>query len=272
MNQTITALAMSISTTLAADFRPIPQRLGLIGAIFRELGRSARATLGRQPRRERAALDFVRAEAVEGDAESVLCALDRFAREQRFMMNLGDDKGRVLDALVAQLPLNAHVLELGTYCGYSAVRMARLLRGGGQVVSIEANRRHARIAQAICQFAGVEDQVRILVGESGTIIPTLTGPFDLVLMDHNKDEYLVDLWRIEDKGLLEPGSKIVADNVGPLFDAREYLKYVRTNPYNPYRSHYVESRLEYYEAHPDGMEISVRLSAGQGDSPSLGTG
>ncbi len=272
MNQTITALALSISTTLVTDFRPIPKRLGLIGAIFRELGRSAQAMLGGQPRRERAALDFVRAHTVEGDAESVLCALDRFAREQRFMMNLGDGKGRVLDGLVARLPLNARVLELGTYCGYSAVRMARLLRGGGQVVSIEENPRHARVARAICRFAGVADQVHIMVGESSVIIPTLAGPFDLVLMDHNKDEYLVDLWRIEDKCLLERGSKIVADNVGPLFDARSYLKYLRTNLYNPYRSHYVECGLEYHEEHPDGMETSVWLGARRNNPPIIGVG
>lgn len=272
MNQTITALALSISTTLVTDFRPIPNRLGLLGAIFRELGRSARARLGGQPNRERAALDFVRAHAIEGDAESVLDALDRFAREQRFMMNLGDGKGRILDELVSGLPVNARVLELGTYCGYSAVRMARLLRGGGQVVSIEENPRHARIAQAICRFAGVDDQVHIMVGESSVIIPTLAGTFDLVLMDHNKDEYLVDLWRIEEKRLLEPGSRVVADNVGPLFDARAYLKYVRTNPYNPYRSHYVESRLEYHEEHPDGMEISVWLGARRNNPPMIGVG
>jgi catechol O-methyltransferase len=259
MNQTISALALSISTTLVGDLRPIPKRFGLMGALFRELGRSARAVLEGEPRREQAALDFVRVHAVKGDAESVLCTLDRFAREQRFMMNMGSGKGRILDELVAGLPVNARVLELGTYCGYSAVRMARLLRGGGEVVSVEANARHARIAQAICRFAGVEDRVRILVGESGAIIPTLSGIFDLVLMDHKKEDYLVDLWSIEDKRLVAPGSKVVADNVGPLFDAREYLKYVRTNPHNPYRSHYVESHLEYYEAHPDGMEISVRL-------------
>ena len=40
---------------------------------------------------------------------------------------------------------------------------ARPLRGGVQVVSIEANCRHARIAQAICRFAGVDDHVYIMV-------------------------------------------------------------------------------------------------------------
>jgi catechol O-methyltransferase len=257
MNQTISALALSISTTLATDSRPIPNRLGLLGAIFRELGRSLRARLTGQSNRERAALDFVRAHAVEGDAESVLGALDRFAREERFMMNLGDGKGRVLDGLVCELPADARVLELGTYCGYSAIRMARLMRGGGQIISIEANPKHAKIARNICRFAGVEDQVRIFVGEASALIPNLAGPFDLVLMDHDKDEYLIDLWRMEESRLLEPGSIVVADNVGPLFDARAYLGYVRCEPDNPYTSRYVETHLEYHEGHADGMEISV---------------
>ena len=111
-----------------------------------------------------------------------------------------------------------------------------------------------------------------MVGESSEIIPKLAGPFDLVFMDHNKDEYLVDLWRIEDKGLLGPGSTIVADNVGPLFDARSYLKYVRTNLYNPYRSHYVECGLKYHEEHPYGMEISVWLGARRNNAPIIGVG
>lgn len=91
---------------------------------------------------------------------------------------------------------------------------ARPLRGGVQVVSIEANCRHARIAQAICRFAGVDDHVYIMVEESGAIIPTPAGPFHLVIMDHNKDEYLVDLWRIEDRDLVEPGWSCAASAVG----------------------------------------------------------
>lgn len=260
MNETVSALARSITATLIADSRPIPSRLHLFGAIARELGRSVRAWLAGQSNREQCALDFVHTHATEGDAESVLDALDRFAREQRFLMNLGDRKGRILDAEIAKLPADAHVLELGTYCGYSSIRMARLLRGDGQIISIEANKRHAQVAQAICRFSGVQDRVRILVGETIELIPRLTKPFDLVLMDHNKEEYLVDLWRIEENHLFVPGSRVVADNVGPLFDARAYLKYVRCDPDNAYSSHYVESRLEYHDDLVDGMEISVWLS------------
>jgi catechol O-methyltransferase len=267
MNKTATALALHITSQLIVEPQPISSRLRLFGAILRELSRSVQARLGGQPNRERAALTFVRAHAIEGDAESVLGALDRFARERRFMMNLGDRKGLVLDELVTKLPVNARVLELGTYCGYSAIRMARLVRGGGQVVSIEANARHAKIARAIYRFAGVEDQVRIFVGETSELISKLDGPFDLVLMDHNKEEYLVDLWRIEENRLLEPGSTVVAEKVGPLFEARAYLGYVRCGPDNPYRSRYVETRLEYHDDHTDGMEISVWRGAQLNDFP-----
>jgi len=105
----------NLTTSMIADSQPNSSRLRLIGAIVRELGRTALAKLDGQSNREPAALAFVHTHGVEGDAESVLGALDRFAREQRFPGNLGDRKGRILDKLVAELPVGARVLELGTY-------------------------------------------------------------------------------------------------------------------------------------------------------------
>lgn len=156
MNETTWTLAIHVATTLIIRQQTMSSRLSLLGAVLRELGRSIRARFIGQGYREQAALDFVRARAAAGAAQSVLDALDRFSREQRFLMNLGERKGAILDGLVAKLPANARILELGGYCGYSAVRMAHLLGVGGQVVSIETNRRHARIARAICHYAGVE--------------------------------------------------------------------------------------------------------------------
>lgn len=61
-----------------------------------------------------------------------------------------------MDRLLAeQSPLT--VLELGTHCGYSTVRMARSLPLGGRIYSIEMDQRNAAIAEKIIRLAGLDD-------------------------------------------------------------------------------------------------------------------
>ena len=86
------------------------------------------------------------------------------------------------------------------------------------------------------------------------MIATLEGHFDLVFLDHWKDLYKQDLQAIEAKGLLKPGSIVVADNVGESFNPTAYLEYVRTCGH--YDSEHRESTIEYHTL-PDAVEISV---------------
>ena len=230
-------------------------RARALPGLLRELRRTARAALRREGPRTEAALRFAREHAAAGSPDSVLASLDRFGREHRFLMNVGDEKGALLDELVRAAGRDARILELGCFCGYSAIRMARLLGGEGRVTSIELSERCVRVARAMCELAGVADRVEILQGRSSDRIASLAGPFDLVFLDHWKGLYRPDLQRIEAAGLLRPGSVVVADNVGPLFGAHDYLDYVRSC--GRYESRYVDSHLEYQDALEDGIEISV---------------
>lgn len=54
------------------------------------------------------------------------------------------------------------LLELGAYCGYSAVRMARLLPPGARLLTIEVNPDYAAITQQMLDFAGLQDKVQHL--------------------------------------------------------------------------------------------------------------
>jgi catechol O-methyltransferase len=184
----------------------------------------------------------------------VLAALDRFARERSFLMNVGDKKGEILDAEVRrQRPLRA--LEIGAFVGYSAVRIARLLRGwDGRLISLEASGRNAAVARAMVELAGLAERVEVRHAKAEDAIPTLGAPFDLVFLDHWKDLYLPDLQRLEEHGLLRPGSVVVADNVG-LFDSSAYFAHVRDS--GRYESRNVASTVEYKDSLPDAVEISV---------------
>lgn len=53
-------------------------------------------------------------------------------------------------------------LELGTYCGYSAVRIARLLKAGARLLTVEFNPEFAAIAKQMIEFAGVQDKVNTI--------------------------------------------------------------------------------------------------------------
>jgi catechol O-methyltransferase len=198
--------------------------------------------------------DYVAQNARPGDAEDILATMDRFAVEERFLMNIGPAKGPLVRELLATLPGDARILELGAFCGYSAILFAQTLGATGRVVSLEVSEASVEGARANVAHAGLSDRVDIRCGSADTIIPTLDGPFDLVFLDHWKDLYRADLEAIEANGLLRPGSVVVADNVGPLFGAHDYLGYVRGC--GRYQCEHREATLE-YSTIPDAVEVST---------------
>ena len=52
-------------------------------------------------------------------------------------------------------------MELGTYCGYTAVRMGRLLPPGAKLVSVEIEPLFAAIASTVVEHAGLRDRVEV---------------------------------------------------------------------------------------------------------------
>jgi catechol O-methyltransferase len=230
----------------AAILRGIP-------TLTRELFRSLRASIKGEPDRKRAALAWVQSHAKPGNPDSVLEALDDFARTQRFLMNVGPVKGLLLDECVERVGRKARILELGCFCGYSAVRISRHL-AGGRLFSVEKSPASVEVARQVVDFAGLGDRVEILQGASSERIPDLQGPFDLVFIDHHKPLYLPDLQALESHHLLREGSVVFADNVGPLFGAQEYLGYVRGCGHYDTQCHH--STVEYTELEDDA-EISV---------------
>lgn len=52
------------------------------------------------------------------------------------------------------------VLELGTYCGYSTVRMASLLRPQAKIITLEFNPDYAAVARQVIAWAGLEEKVK----------------------------------------------------------------------------------------------------------------
>jgi len=223
---------------------------------LKESVRTLSARLHGGPGREEGVVRFVEEHARRGDPDSVVAAMDDYALSKRFLMNVGRAKGAILEQALEDSGAR-RILELGGYCGYSAVRTGRhLTHEGSKIVSIEKSPQFAEIAERIVEFAGLGDRVEIVVGDAGDIIPHLEGPFDLVFIDHWKERYLPDLLLIEKHNLLHEGSVVVADHVG-IFEhsVRTYLEHVRRSEH--YETSHHKTHMEYEDHIPDGVEVSV---------------
>ncbi len=107
------------------------------------------------------------------------------------------------------------VLELGTLGGYSTIWLARGVGPTGRVVTLELEPKHAQVAQANLQRAGLGDNVEIILGPAADSLDGLvaagTEPFDLVFLDADKQNNARYLRAALD--LTHPGSVIIVDNV-----------------------------------------------------------
>jgi catechol O-methyltransferase len=204
--------------------------------------------------REAAVADYVVKNARAGDIDDVLATIDKFAYERSFLINIGDEKGELLDAAVNSANAS-RALELGTYVGYSGLRIARAAPSA-KVYSVEFSAANAEIARRVWEHAGVSDRVTCVVGtidDGGRTLEALAGHgfaagnLDFLFIDHEKSAYLADLQSILDRGWLHPGSVVVADNI--LFPGapgyREFMNQQQGKRFNTveHRTHAEYQRL-----------------------------
>ena len=119
-------------------------------------------------------------------------------------------QGKML-ALFVRMTGARRVLEIGTLGGYSTIWMARALPEGGSLLTIEADPRHAAVARHNIERAGLGSRVDLRCGAALDVLPSLSGPFDLVFIDADKPNnpgYL--RWAL---ALSRPGTVIIGDNV-----------------------------------------------------------
>jgi catechol O-methyltransferase len=202
--------------------------------------------------REAALVEFVLQNSRQGVVEDVLAAIDKFAYEKSILVNVGDEKGQLLDAAVRRASPK-RVLELGTYCGYSALRIAAAAPDA-RIYSIEMSDANANNARQIWNHAGVGDRVTCVVGTIGDGGRTLdalasehgfgVGTVDCLFLDHDKNAYLPDLLSIIDRGWLHPGSIAVADNV-KVPGAPRYRAYMREQQGKQWNTVEHKTHLEY---------------------------
>jgi predicted O-methyltransferase YrrM len=117
--------------------------------------------------------------------------------------------------ILAQAVKARRILEIGTLGGYSTIWLARALPSGGRLVTLEADEKHAEVAQKNIANAGLADLVELRLGRAQDTLPKLIAedvdPFDLIFIDADKPGYTNYLkWSLQ---LSRRGTLIVADNV-----------------------------------------------------------
>jgi caffeoyl-CoA O-methyltransferase len=122
----------------------------------------------------------------------------------------GHLQGRFLEMLSYMISPEL-ILEIGTYTGYSAICLARGLKSGGQLHTIEVNDELNEMSTHYIALAGVADRVTLHTGRAQEIIPSIPYTFDLVFIDGDKREYSEYYDLVFDK--VRKGGFIIADNV-----------------------------------------------------------
>ena len=144
-------------------------------------------------------------------------------------------RGTALDNAIKKAAPTA-AMELGTYCGYSAIRIGRLLPPGGKLVSVEVDPLYAAIAtkartpprlcappertrvhaRQVIEHAGLSDSIKVEIGDISERFEAIQkkhgiGQIDALLMDHGTSNYLSSLQFLEGKGVVKQDTAVLCD-------------------------------------------------------------
>lgn len=204
------------------------------------------------------------------NGSSVTSSMDDFCHTRHWMMHCGPEKGKILiDFLLERYQKRTTndaafvIVELGSYCGYSAIRMAQCCTSSAAdvtIYSIDIDPKLVHIANEMASMAGVADRIQFLLRTDDvsldslltSSIPNSRRIIDLLVLDHAKELYLQDLLHLEDTHWLQSGSAVFADNV--IFaEIDDYVEYMKKTNESIQESRTIHCLLEYSQNVPDGI-------------------
>ena len=141
--------------------------------------------------------------------------------------NLERETGRWLRLLVLATSARA-ILEVGSSNGVSTLWLASAAaETGGHVTGTELLPERAAEANANLAEAGLGHVATVRAGDAAATVAGLPGPFDLVFIDAEKDDYIAHFGRVV--GKVRPGGLVLADNVIS-HDLSAYQAMLRARP------------------------------------------
>lgn len=152
---------------------------------------------------------------IESHSENEPALLQELTRETHLKviqprMITGHFQGRVL-SMLSKLVSPKHILEIGTYTGYSAICLAEGLCKNGKLHTIDPNEELVQIQRTYFNKSGYGEQIIQHTGDALKIVPSFDIKFDLVFIDAEKVNYDNYFEAVINK--VRPGGIILSDNV-----------------------------------------------------------
>lgn len=139
----------------------------------------------------------------------ILKELENYAKEHNTPIVTRDVAG-LLKTLIKSVNAK-NILEVGTAIGYSAILMGISAGDGFSITTIERNEENAALAEQNIKLAGMEQSIKVLVGDASEILEQVEGTFDMIFVDAAKGQYM-DFFE-KSIGKLKIGGLFVCDNV-----------------------------------------------------------
>lgn len=139
---------------------------------------------------------------------------DRTAELPMARMQISPEQGQLMAFLVRSLGVR-HALEVGTFTGYSALRVALALPDDGTLVCCDLSEEWTAIGRPYWEEAGIADRIDLRLGPADNTLAALRaegrdGTFDFAFLDADKTgyaAYVEQAWH-----LLHRGGVIGIDN------------------------------------------------------------
>jgi predicted O-methyltransferase YrrM len=189
-------------------------------------------------------------------SDPVLREIEREGKEQKLPL-VDAEVGSLLRVLATAVGAT-RILEIGTAIGYSGIWLAGALPSHGMLLTMEADPERARRARENFARSGLAERASVIVGDAERMIAKVSGPFDLIFQDGDKQQYLSLLDRLIDR--LRPGGLLITDNV--LWDGEVVPGFIRSAARRPADTEAISEYNERINTHPQLMTVTVPLRDG----------
>jgi predicted O-methyltransferase YrrM len=189
-------------------------------------------------------------------SDPVLREIEREGKAQKLPL-VDAEVGSLLRVLATAVGAT-RILEIGTAIGYSGIWLAGALPSHGMLLTMEADPERARRARENFARSGLAERASVIVGDAERMIAKVSGPFDLIFQDGDKQQYLSLLDRLIDR--LRPGGLLITDNV--LWDGEVVPGFIRSAARRPADTEAISEYNERINTHPQLMTVTVPLRDG----------
>ncbi|GBC60053.1 hypothetical protein DENIS_0995 [Desulfonema ishimotonii] len=185
-------------------------------------------------------------------SDPLLRDMEAAAREDGIPI-IGPLMGQLLCLLVRATGAK-RILELGTATGYSALWLARgCAETGGEVVTLEHSPGLAKRALSNFRKSGLGRHITLVEGKASDTMADMTGPFDFIFMDIDKEYYRAAL--APSARLLRRNGLLVADNTA-FKDSDDFNRAVADHPM--WEAVNLFAFLPFHSPEKDGLCFALR--------------